>query len=237
MDRPAAAVPCREPRLVVVGRPSSALSDKLKADTKALEEERRKKLGEDGLKRLEAQLEAAKKENDRPIPDEMLKQFKIPSTDSIKWIPVGTAQVQPIASASDKPSKTTAYGLQVENTRDELDQKIQAHVDADSASLPYFVQFDHVSSAFVSISLVFATTDLPKELRAQMQLYLSVLFSLPLVRQDATKASLTYEEVVKGWTRTRSSTTSRSAAAGSASLSAPNSSSSVPTTKGHRMAS
>ncbi len=186
------------PRLVVVGRPSSALSDKLKADTKALEEERRKKLGEDGLKHLEAQLEAAKKENDRPIPDEMLKQFKIPSTDSIKWIPVGTAQVQPVASASDEPSKTTAYGLQVENTRDELDQKIQAHVDADSASLPYFVQFDHVSSAFVSISLVFATTDLPKELRAQMQLYLSVLFSLPLVRQDATKGSLTYEEVVKG---------------------------------------
>ncbi|SPO28432.1 related to Zn2+-dependent endopeptidase, insulinase superfamily [Ustilago trichophora] len=185
------------PRLVVVGRPSSALSDKLKADTKALEEKRRKELGEDGLKKLEEQLEAAKKENDRPIPDEMLKQFKIPSTDSIKWIPVGTAQVLPTAGHVKK-SEVTAYGMKVQNTADDLDKQIQAHVDADQAALPYFVQFDHVSSAFVSISLVFATTDLPKELRAQMQLYLSVLFSLPIVKQDGSQASLTYEEVVKG---------------------------------------
>ncbi|SPO29441.1 related to metalloprotease 1 [Ustilago trichophora] len=185
------------PRLVVVGRPSSALSDKLKADTKALEEKRRKELGADGLKKLEEQLEAAKKENDRPIPDEMLKQFKIPSTDSIKWIPVGTAQVLPTAEHVKK-GEVTAYGMKVQNTADDLDKQIQAHVDADQAALPYFVQFDHVSSAFVSISLVFATTDLPKELRAQMQLYLSVLFSLPVVKQDGSQASLTYEEVVKG---------------------------------------
>lgn len=185
------------PRLVVVGRPSSALSDKLKADTKALEKERREKLGEEGLKRLEEQLEAAKRENDRPIPDAMLKQFKIPNTDSIKWIPVGTAQVLP-SVASEQKAETTAYGIKVQNVADELDNQIQAHVDADRASLPYFVQFDHVSSAFVSISLVFATTDLPKELRAHMQLYLSVLFSLPITKQDGSEASLTYEEVVKG---------------------------------------
>ncbi|KAJ1023179.1 hypothetical protein NDA16_003332 [Ustilago loliicola] len=187
-------------RLVVVGRPSSALSDKLKADTKALEEKRRKELGEEGLKKLEEQLEEAKKENDRPIPDDVLKQFKIPSTDSIKWIPVGTAQVLPVATspAGGKGEEATAYRIKVATKPNELDSQIQKHVDSDSASLPYFVQFDHVSSAFVSISLVFGTTDLPKELRSQMQLYLSVLFSLPIVRQDSTQASLTYEEVVKG---------------------------------------
>lgn len=186
------------PRLVVVGRPSSALSDKLKADTKALEEERKKKLGPDGLKKLEEQLEAAKKENDKPIPDEMLKQFKIPATDSIKWIPVGTAQVLPTPSSPSEKAATTAYGIQVTTTPDALDKKVQAHVDADPATLPYFVQFDHVSSAFVSISLVLSTTDLPLELRSQMQLYLSVLFSLPLTKQDASQAQLTYEQVVKG---------------------------------------
>lgn len=186
------------PRLVVVGRPSSALSDKLKADTKALEEERRQKLGESGLKKLEEQLEEAKKQNDRPIPDEMLKQFKIPDTESIKWIPVGTAQVLPTSTPQSAKGETSAYGMQVHNTVDDLDRKIQAHVDADPARLPYFVQFDHVSSAFVSISLVFSTTDLPKELRAQMQLYLSVLFSLPIVKQDGSSTALTYEQVVKG---------------------------------------
>ncbi|TKY89650.1 hypothetical protein EX895_001435 [Sporisorium graminicola] len=186
------------PRLVVIGRPSSALSDKLKADTKALEAERRQKLGESGLKKLEDKLEEAKKENDRPIPDEMLQQFKIPNTDSIKWIPVGTAQAAPTTAGQQAKGETTAYGIAVQNTADDLDKKVQAHVDADPASLPYFVQFDHVSSAFVSISLVFATTDLPKELRAQMQLYLSVLFSLPIVKQDGSNAALTYEQVVKG---------------------------------------
>lgn len=190
-------------RLVVVGRPSLALSNKLKADTKALEEKTRKELGEAGLKNLEEQLEEAKKENDKPIPDEMLKQFKIPRTDSIKWIPVGTAQSLPTITASSssagaKGEATTAYGFKVDTKANELDSQIQKHVDADPASLPYFVQFDHVSSAFVSISLVFGTTDLPKELRSQMQLYLSVFFSLPIIRQDSTQASLTYEQVVKG---------------------------------------
>lgn len=157
------------PRLVVVGRPSSALSDKLKADTKALEADRKKKLGEEGLKKLEEQLEEAKKENDRPIPDEMLKQFHIPSTDSIKWIPVGTAQVHPSGSTSVnnvKAAQPSAYGLAVPTNADPLDKQVQAHVDADPAKLPYFVQFDHVSSAFVSISLAFSTVDLPVALRS-----------------------------------------------------------------------
>ncbi|SNX85732.1 related to Zn2+-dependent endopeptidase, insulinase superfamily [Melanopsichium pennsylvanicum] len=185
------------PRLVVIGRPSSKLSDKLKADTKALEQERKEKLGEEGLKRLEEELEEAKKENDKPIPDEMLKQFKIPDTESIKWIPVGTAQVLP-TSKQEQNGVVAAYGVAVSDKPNALDMQIQKHVDSDPASLPYFVQFDHVPSAFVSISLIFSTTDLPVELRAQMQLYLSVLFSLPITKQDSSKASLTYEEVVKG---------------------------------------
>lgn len=187
------------PRLVVIGRPSSALSDKLKADTKALEEERRKTLGDEGLKKLEEQLEAAKKENDKPIPDEMLRQFKIPATDSIKWIPVGTAQVYPTSSlGQEQKSEVSAYGLSVQSTADELDKKLQTHVAADPTTLPYFIQFDQISSSFISISLVISTLDLPSHLRPLMQLYLSILFSLPLTTQSSPPRHLTYEEVVKG---------------------------------------
>ncbi|PWY97140.1 hypothetical protein BCV70DRAFT_219707 [Testicularia cyperi] len=196
------------PRLVVVGRPSSKLSDKLKADTKALEEKRRKELGSNGLKKLEEKLEAAKKANDTAIPPEMLQKFKIPSIDSIKWIPVGTAQSVPRVgkagsltngdAVNGTNTAVSAYGMQVVSEPSELDKKVQAHVDADTSELPFFVQFDQVNSAFVSISVVLSTADLPAELKSQMQLYLSVLFSLPVTKQDGSGASLTYEEVVKG---------------------------------------
>ncbi|KAN0061466.1 hypothetical protein ACQY0O_006313 [Thecaphora frezii] len=178
------------PRLVVVGRPSAALVDKLKAETKALEEKRRKELGEAGLKKLADQLEAAKKENDREIPDELLKSFKIPDVESIQWIPVGSARNEPVAEQQQTSKAEVLVG--------DLDRKVQAHVDADGQTLPFFVQFDHVDSSFVTISLLISTSDLPAEVRSHLHLYLSVMFSLPVTRQDGSQRSMTYEEVVKG---------------------------------------
>ncbi|SPO40740.1 related to Zn2+-dependent endopeptidase, insulinase superfamily [Pseudozyma flocculosa] len=178
------------PRLVVVGRPSAPLVDKLKADTKALEEKRRTELGEDGLKKLADKLEAAKKENDREIPDELLKSFKIPSVDSIQWIPVGSARNEPVAK-DQEASKAAVMAA-------DLDRKVQAHVDADGETLPFFVQFDHVDSSFVTISVLVSTSDVPAELRSHLHLYLSVMFSLPVTCQDGSQRSMTYEEVVKG---------------------------------------
>ncbi|PWN49324.1 hypothetical protein IE53DRAFT_388475 [Violaceomyces palustris] len=180
------------PRVVVIGKPSASLVDKLKADTKALEEKRRSELGEKGLKELEEKLEAAKKENDRDIPPEILSSFKVPSVDSIKWIPVGTARNEPMGKGAEEP-ETKALVLDTD-----LDKKVQAHVDSDGRdNLPYFVQFDHVTSSFVTISLLISTANLPSHLRSHLNLYLSVLFSLPVTRLDGSGQKLTYEEVVK----------------------------------------
>ncbi len=111
VDRVAAKVLCSTTHV------SSLLSSFLgsvgqaQADTKALEADRKKKLGEEGLKKLEEQLEEAKKKRP-PIPDEMLKQFHIPSTDSIKWIPVAQLKCTP----QDLPLSTTSKQLNLLHT-------------------------------------------------------------------------------------------------------------------------
>lgn len=126
-------------RLVLIGRPSASLADKLKSETKSLVETRKKELGEAGLKKLEEQLEEAKKENDRDIPPEMLQNFAVPSVDSIKWIQVGTARNEPLREKAVSGKAAVVLS--------DLDRQVQAHVDGDGADLPFFVQFDRESRA------------------------------------------------------------------------------------------
>ncbi|CAD6909796.1 unnamed protein product [Tilletia controversa] len=176
-------------RLVVVGRPSAALAKKLKADTRSRVDERKRELGPDGLNKLKEKLEAAQRENDKDIPDEMLRKFKVPDPASIQWIPVGTGKNYPTKSAP------VVTGSQPSD----LDAKVQAHLDADGEPLPFYSQFDHTSSNFVIIAATFSTANLPAELRPLLSLYLSAFFTLPVTRfnVDGTKTELGFEEVVK----------------------------------------
>ncbi|KAK0569478.1 hypothetical protein OC861_000851 [Tilletia horrida] len=177
------------PRLVVIGKPSAALAKQLKTDTKARVEQRKKELGPDGLKKLGDKLEAAQRENDKEIPPEMLSNFKIPASDSIRWIPVGTGRNDP-ARASSSAQQSIA---------DELDSQVQAHLDADGAPLPFFSQFDQISSHFVRITASFSTANLPAHLRPLLVLYLGTFFTLPVTRVDENgkKVGLSYEDAVK----------------------------------------
>ncbi|WFD03327.1 hypothetical protein MOBT1_002016 [Malassezia obtusa] len=175
------------PRLVVVGRPSAPLVQQLKADTRARIDARRAELGDAGAKALDAQLADARRANDQPIPPAMLERFAIPPSDSIEWIPVATARTGPevpgVPRALEAPTAA--------------DRTVQAHVDADGRDPPFFVQFDHVRSKFVLVTLVFGTELVPQTLRPLLTLYLSTLFSLPLVRQDGSGERLSYEAVVQ----------------------------------------
>jgi Zn-dependent M16 (insulinase) family peptidase len=104
----------------------------LETEEKARIEAQRKRLGPEGLAKLEDELNKAKAEHDRPIPREILTGFPVPKVSSISWIPVQSARNDPFAKklASDNttPSK----------------HSLQEHLDADSVTLPYFVQYDQV---------------------------------------------------------------------------------------------
>ncbi|MBW0485783.1 hypothetical protein O181_025498 [Austropuccinia psidii MF-1] len=160
------------PSLTVIGQPSAKLSDKLETDTNQRLLETQTKYGPEGLKKLEEKLQHAQQVNDRPVPDHIISEFPIPSLDSIKWIDVEIAQ---------------ANGNYTSELQSFINQK-------DSASLPYFVQFNHIQSNFLSIQITLSPPDLPTELFPLLSTYLTSFFSLPIKRKDGT--SLSYDEVV-----------------------------------------
>lgn len=174
-------------RLVVVGRPSAALVQQLKDETQARVAQRRQAWGEQGAQACEQKLQLARQENDAPIPPNMLQSFRIPSSDTIAWIKLATAESGCRAAGEcHEPLCDVA-------TAD--DKTLQAHVDADAPAPPFSIQFDHISSKFVLVSVVMGTQSVPDDLRAYLTLYLSMVFSLPVQRQDGS--SLKYEDVVK----------------------------------------
>lgn len=176
------------PRLVVLARPSAKMASDLRAEGKAGLKERKEKYGKEGLERLGEKLDAARRANDVPIPEEIITEFKIPSPSTIHWIPVGTGRALPAPDAS-------IPGLGEDVTS--LDSQVQAHLDTDETALPFFVQFDHINSAFLTITLVFNTHDVPAELYPVLGLFKSTLFSLPVQRQDGTEVVLSKEEVIE----------------------------------------
>ena len=125
------------PSVVICGRPSSALAKKLEEDEKARVAQQVKTLGSDGLEKAKLALEMAKAEHGKPIPQEVLTSFPVPSVDTISWIPVESVQERGIGR-----SHTT--------TRTNLTE-LGAHIENDGSPLPFFVQYDHVEVLIYAI--------------------------------------------------------------------------------------
>lgn len=121
------------PALSIIAKPSAKLSDTLQHEVEKREAKRRKTLGDSGLKKLETALEAARKENDRPIPDDMLASFPIPDAKRLEWIPVQSAR---------------ARGLSTAVRPEQRDADLERHLAQDPTELPYFVQFDRALDHF-----------------------------------------------------------------------------------------
>jgi Zn-dependent M16 (insulinase) family peptidase len=118
------------PYVVVIGKPSATLAEKLEQDEKARLATQREKLGPDGLAKAERELEAAKVEHEKPIPTEVLTSFPVPDVKSISWIPVQSVQ---------EPGKGRSTTVQ-NSGRSQLSK----HIQSDGAPLSMFVQYDHV---------------------------------------------------------------------------------------------
>lgn len=158
----------------VLGVPSRKLSEKLKADEEARVKAQQEKLGEEGLARLARELESARAENDKPIPKEVLQQFKIPTTESIHFIPTITGR--------------SGLAKQMGPLHNEVQSKLEMeHFDA-----PLFLHFEHIPTNFVHINLFLCTHSIPKELRPLLPLYLLNFFDTPILRG----ARLDFEDVV-----------------------------------------
>jgi Zn-dependent M16 (insulinase) family peptidase len=76
----------------ILGRPSAKLVKKIEEEEKQRVADRVKNLGEEGLKKLQDKLDAAKAENDKEIPPAVVGQFPVPSVDSIHFIKTTTVR-------------------------------------------------------------------------------------------------------------------------------------------------
>ncbi|KAH9064309.1 Metalloenzyme, LuxS/M16 peptidase-like protein [Lactarius vividus] len=148
-------------RVVIRGKPSAAVADRIEKEEKARIAKQKEALGPEGLARKAKELEDAKAEHDKPIPTEI-------------------PEIIPGTGRKGRPPS--------------MENDVSRHVNADGAPLPFFVQYDHVKSDFVSIHAYLSLSKLPSHLRPYIQPYLSSFFSLPVKRQSGER--LSHEEVV-----------------------------------------
>ena len=159
----------------ILGTPSKKLSQRLKDEEKARVKKQQEQLGEEGIKKLAEKLEAAKAFNDREIPAELLKKFKVPGTDSIHFFPTITAR----------------SGLA--RKMGELNNSIQHKIDEERTNFPVFIHFEHIPTNFVHLNLILCTHSIPVELRPLLTVYLLNFFDTP-VQRDGRRVE--FEEIV-----------------------------------------
>ncbi|KAI0094759.1 Metalloenzyme, LuxS/M16 peptidase-like protein [Irpex rosettiformis] len=169
-------------RIVLVGKPSAVMAKRLEDEEKTRLEKQKETLGNEGLEKAREKLEVAKAEHDIPIPTDILTNFPVPDVKSISWIPVSSLQEVGAGAGRHKT-------IHQHNNED-----LTKHVQADGSVLPFFVQYDHVESDFVTVSAYISLDKIPNELRPYSWAYLSAFFSLPVTR--ASGEHLSHEEVV-----------------------------------------
>jgi len=116
--------------VVVCGQPSSALAERLEQDEKARIAQQVITLGPEGLERAKLALDKAKTEHDKPIPEDILTSFPVPSVNSISWIPVQSVQERGNGRKHSTPAVNPT--------------ELSKHIKTDGGVLPFFVQYDHV---------------------------------------------------------------------------------------------
>ena len=107
------------------------MAERLEKDEKARIAKQKESLGPSGLAKAERELSEAKKEHDREIPREILTSFPVPDVKSIAWIPVQSLQQAGKGAGRVPPNQSGNDAL------------VQ-YIETDGASLPFFVQYDHV---------------------------------------------------------------------------------------------
>lgn len=160
----------------VIGKPSVEMSNRLKEEDKARIAKRKEELGTEGLAKLGKTLEDAKTKNEQPIPEEVIQQWSVPSTESIHFIKSTTARA----------GKARALGTGENEAQAILDNKGEG-------KHPLFLQFEHVPSNFVHINVYAGTNQLPVELKP-----LGPIFNENFFNTHATHKGkhMTFEEVV-----------------------------------------
>eukprot|EP00002_Diphylleia_rotans_P030294 TRINITY_DN6211_c0_g2_i2.p1 TRINITY_DN6211_c0_g2~~TRINITY_DN6211_c0_g2_i2.p1 ORF type:complete len:914 (-),score=188.85 TRINITY_DN6211_c0_g2_i2:270-3011(-) len=147
----------------IKGKPSAALSKQMADDEKQRIQKQKELLGEEGLKQKALALEQASLANNRPMPENLIDEFPVPDPAKVPLLSVSTHRFEPFQP------------------------------DTSDASLPFFVQFDTINTKFVDVALYIDTSNIADTLRPYLELYLDVMFELPILREGVL---IPYEKVI-----------------------------------------
>lgn len=160
----------------VLGKPSVEMSNRLKEEEKTRLEKRKETLGTDGLADLAKMLEDAKTKNEQRIPEEVIEKWPVPSTDSIHFIKSTTARA----------GKARALGTNENEAQVILDKMGEG-------KHPLFLQFEHVPSNFVHITVYAGTNLLPVDLKPLAPIFYENFFNTHATHKGK---KMNFEEVV-----------------------------------------
>lgn len=152
------------PHISILGRPSKELAETIKANEEARLAARKTELGPDGLSKLADKLKLAIAKNDVQIPTSLLQKWPVPGVESIHFIESTTARSGLARELGTSPND------------------IQNLLDKSKTDLPLFLQFEHVPTNFVHITLLLGTSQLAMEHRPLLSLFIDNFFNTPIVQ-------------------------------------------------------
>ena len=112
------------------------MADKIEKDEKARIAAQVERLGPEGLKKAEVELEVAKAEHGKVVPTDIITSFPLPDVKSISWLSVQSVQEPGIGR---RPVHWTSAS-----------SPLSKYIDSDGELLPFFVEYDHVEVCFDS---------------------------------------------------------------------------------------
>jgi Zn-dependent M16 (insulinase) family peptidase len=159
--------------VTLTGIPSAELAAEQAEATKERVAATCQHLGRGGLLSLEQRLAAAKRVTTQPVPPALLSSFKPPDVACIHLPRAETARSR---GTGGGPLSTF--------------KSLQSTINKDPANLPYFLQFNHYASSFVSVCAYLGGT-----ITDHWPLFIDSFFSMPVQRQNGKV--LSYQEAYR----------------------------------------
>uniref|UniRef100_A0A7S4B5T8 Peptidase M16C associated domain-containing protein n=1 Tax=Chrysotila carterae TaxID=13221 RepID=A0A7S4B5T8_CHRCT len=178
------------PCVAVVGCPSAETAKRIASEAEALTSANARRLGSAGLVKCAEILDAAIAHNEREIPAKYLTAVPIPSPASVRLIPVLTVR----GSKKLEIAENSGGTLSDETKNSVLRILTESKAKHGSAFDPYWVEWEHIDSVFVSVAVALDTSTLSPSERKYVPLLLELAFKLPCVLDDGS--DLTKDEAV-----------------------------------------
>lgn len=165
------------PKACIFGRPSRELSNKIDKEKKQMRKEIKKT---HDIKEAGRKLEEALRNNDKPVPDELLEKYRTPNFANIPFI-----------STQHAPSAKLLEA--VPNLRRQDNNELNEILRADSIT-GVAVNFEQIKSQFVSIDLYVTPQQISPHLYPLIPAVMNRIFAMPMELDDGT--TLSAEDVI-----------------------------------------